>query len=298
MKNILISGLNGFVGSNLQSFLDNYDIYNIIGFNRENSSNQFKSIDVVVHLAGKSHDLKNKNNFDDYYNSNFLLTKKIYDDFLISDAKTFIFISSVKSVADYSDTYLDENCEPNPISDYGKTKLLAEDYLLNNLPLNKNLYILRPCMIYGPRNKGNLNLLIKLVYNKIPWPLGAFNNKRSFCNVNNLCFVIKSLIDNETIEDGVYNISDDNPISTNDLIRLISNALNINILILKIPKSIIYILALFGDLISYFPLNSNRLSKLTESFVVSNQKIKESLDLEEMPIKIDVGLNDLFTTKN
>jgi len=298
LKNILISGLNGFVGYNLQSFLNEYNSYKIIGFSRKDSSYQFKSIDVVVHLAGKSHDLKNKTNFNDYYNSNFLLTKRMYDDFLNSDARTFIFISSVKAVADYSDTDLDEKCVPNPISDYGKTKLLAEEYLLKNIPSNKNLYILRPCMIYGPRNKGNLNLLINLINKKIPWILGSYNNKRSFCSINNLCFVIKHLIDSKTILNGIYNISDDNSISTNDLIKLISNALNINILILNMPKVIINGLALIGDRISYFPLNSDRLLKLTQSFIVSNQKIKRSLDLEEMPVKINDGLKNLFITKN
>ena len=288
MKNLLISGLNGFVGYNLQSYIGKNNNYNIIGFNREIKSSQLNSIDVVIHLAGKSHDLKNKSNFNDYYNSNFLLTKKIFDEFLNSEANTFIFMSSVKAVADSSDIALDEKCIPSPISDYGKSKLLAEQYLLNNISSNKSLYILRPCMIHGPKNKGNLNLLSNLISKRIPWILGSYNNNRSFCSVNNLCFVIKHLIDSEVILNGIYNVSDDHPLSTNDIIGLISDSQNKKTLIWNIPKRLVSIMAKVGDTIP-FPLNSERLKKLTESFVVNNKKIKKAIG-SPLPVNSKEGM--------
>jgi nucleoside-diphosphate-sugar epimerase len=288
LRNLLISGLTGFVGYNLQSFLGKHNNYNIIGFNRELKSSQLNSIDVVIHLAGKSHDIKNRSNFNDYYISNFLLTKKIFDEFLNSEANTFIFMSSVKAVADSSDIPIDEKCIPSPISDYGKSKLLAEQYLLNNISSNKSLYILRPCMIHGPKNRGNLNLLSNLISKRIPWILGSYNNSRSFCSVNNLCFVIKHLIDSEVILNGIYNVSDDHPLSTNDIVGLISFSQDKKPLIWNMPKILVLIIAKVGDLIP-FPLNSEILKKLTESFLVNNEKIKKAIGTP-LPLNSEEGM--------
>jgi nucleoside-diphosphate-sugar epimerase len=83
-------------------------------------------------------------------------------------------------------------------------------------------------MIHGPGNKGNLNLLYKLVSKNIPWTLGAFENKRSFCVIDNLMFLFKELIEREDIPSGIYNVADDEPLSTKDLIRLIAKSQNRN----------------------------------------------------------------------
>ena len=85
-----------------------------------------------------------------------------------------------------------------------KTYILSKE-----IPKGKRVYILRPCMIHGPGNKGNLNLLYQLVSKGLPWPLGGFQNQRSFLSVENLCFVIKELLENESIPSGVYQVADD-----------------------------------------------------------------------------------------
>ena len=96
-------------------------------------------------------------------------------------------LSSVKAVADNLVGVLSEDRKPSPKTHYGKSKLYAERYILSKkIPNNKRIYILRPCMIHGPNNKGNLNLLYNLVSKKIPWVLGSFQNKRSYCSVDNL----------------------------------------------------------------------------------------------------------------
>ena len=110
--------------------------------------------------------------------------------FLSSDAKIFITLSSVKAVKDFLDFDLTEDIEATPISIYGQSKLTAEKYLqtkLFNLTY-KRVHILRPCMIHGPGNKGNLNLLYSVISKGFPWPLGAFDNKRSFCSIENFSF--------------------------------------------------------------------------------------------------------------
>lgn len=287
--NILITGASGFVGQNVIMKL--FSNYNFTKFDK------FKEVkideDVVLHLAGKAHDLKNVSNSKDYYLVNTELSKQVFDCFILSNAKVFIFLSSVKAVADVLDIPLTEDQIPNPISHYGKSKLLAEKYILSKqIPDGKRVYILRPCMIHGPGNKGNLNLLYKIVAKGMPWPLGSFDNLRSFCSIDNLCFIISELIQNDQIPSGIYNIADDEVLSTNELVKLIAESLDKKPFILNIPKFLVKGISKFGDALK-FPLNTERLSKLTETYVVSNQRIKNAIN-KSLPVSATEGLLKTF----
>ena len=249
--------------------------------------------EVVIHLAGKAHDLKNVSSSDEYYKVNTELTKEIFDAFLISEAKVFITLSSVKAVADEVDGELTEDVTPNPITHYGKSKLLADQYILSQpIPIGKRVYILRPCMIHGPGNKGNLNLLYSIVSKGLPWPLGLFENSRSYLSIENLCFIIKELIVREDILSGVYNVADDVQLSTNKVIKMIAESRGSKARILNLSKNLIKVLARVGDVLK-LPLNSERLQKLTESYIVSNAKIKEALG-KQLPVSSKEGLMRTF----
>ena len=291
-KTIFITGASGFVGSNIISYLTEYS------FKKYNRTENIEIMeDIVLNLAGKAHDLKQISNSNEYYEVNTVLTKKIFDAFLISKAKVFITISSVKAIADELTEELTEDHIPNPITHYGKSKLLAEQYILSKvIPFDKRVYILRPCMIHGPGNKGNLNLLYQVINKGYPWPLTNFDNKRSFCSIDNLCFIINELIDNDKIPSGVYNIADNDPVSTNELITLIAKSQNKNLKIWNIPKSIIIMFIKLGDLFR-LPLNTERLNKLTETYVVSNQKIMKAIN-KPLPINSKVGLLNTFNSFN
>jgi nucleoside-diphosphate-sugar epimerase len=266
---IFLTGANGFVGKSIKKYLSN--LYHFSDFKRDEQI-EIKE-DIVLHFAGKAHDLKKVFNPNEYYTVNTELTKKIFDAFLLSDSKIFITLSSVKAVADTLELVLTEDYPPNPITHYGKSKLLAEQYILSKtIPKGKRFYILRPCMIHGPGNKGNLNLLFKIVSKGFPWPLGAFENKRSFCSIDNLCFIINELLNNEEIPSGVYNVADDEALATNDLIKLMAVSQGKTHHIWNLPKSIIKLLSKTGDFFK-LPLNSERLNKLTETYIVSNNKI-------------------------
>ena len=147
-------------------------------------------------------------------------------------------------------------------------------------------------MIHGPGNKGNLNLLYKLVQKGLPWPLGAFENKRSFTSIDNLSYIINQLIEKD-IEPGIYKVADDEALSTNELIRLIALAQKRKPRIWNISKKMISLSARIGDVL-HLPLNSERLKKLTESYLVSNQKIKKALGIEKMPVKAEEGMKKTF----
>jgi nucleoside-diphosphate-sugar epimerase len=300
--NILITGIHGFVGTNLVKSLSNHTIYGVNAVHSLKPSGAIHNysweelemlpdIDVVIHLAGKAHDIKNATERNVYFDINTGLTKKIFAWFLGSKAKKFVFFSSVKAVADTVDDVLIEDTIPCPRGPYGESKLMAEEYILANMGItqaSKYVYILRSCMIHGPGNKGNLNLLYSFVKKGISWPLGAFDNRRSFTSVDNLNFIINQLIE-QNITSGIYNIADDDALSTNEVIRIMCKTKSRKCKILNINQSIIMCVALLGNILG-LPLNQERLQKLTKNYIVSNAKIKKALGIKCLPLSARDGL--------
>ena len=304
---ILITGINGFVGNNFSNrWSANHTLFglDINQPDKEGVERIFEwdeiekvpPVDAIVHLAGKAHDTKNICESQIYFDVNTGLTQKIFNYFLQSEARTFIFFSSVKAAADsVSGEMLTEEVLPAPVGPYGESKIRAEEYILNKLSLitdqhtDKKVYILRPCMIHGPGNKGNLNLLYSVVKKGIPWPLGAYENRRSFCSIDNISYVVEQLILKENIESGIYNVGDDEPLSTNDIIKLIVELLGKRSYIWNLPKGFMSAAARVGDMLK-LPLNKERLRKLTENYVVSNAKIISALGIEKMPITAENGM--------
>lgn len=330
MSSILITGIHGFVGSNLVAELKKqHTIYglDIVSHQKDgifktynwDELKQIPSVDLVIHLAGKAHDTRNKTGAQVYFDINTGLTQQIFDWFLKSNASKFIFFSSVKAAADQvPGDILTEDIIPAPKGPYGESKIAAENYILSlqsqdlepgiwnkkagcrvqgsefrspvfglRSPVKK-VFILRPCMIHGPDNKGNLNLLYNIVKKRIPWPLGQFENKRSFASIDNVTYVINQLIEKEIPSD-IYQLADDETISTNEIIRLIAASQNKKHKVWNVPRNLISFSAKLGDLL-HLPLNSERLKKLTESYVVSNQKIKKALGIKKMPVSAEEGM--------
>ncbi len=304
---ILITGVHGFVGSNLvKALMKEHTIYglDIVSPHKDgvrytfswdflDEEGEIPDVDAIIHLAGKAHDTKNQSAADMYFKVNTELTKKIYDYYLKSKAKKFIFFSSVKAAADRVEgEYVDENVVPSPKGPYGESKIAAEGYIRakedERIKAGKETYILRPCMIHGPGNKGNLNLLYGVVKKGIPWPLGAFENKRTFTSIGNLCFIIKGLLTKD-VESGIYNINDDEAVSTNELIEIICESLGRKAHIWKLPKGMMNGAAKIGDAL-HLPLNTERLGKLTENYISSNAKIKKALGIEKLPVSAREGL--------
>ena len=299
---ILITGIHGFVGSNLVEYLKSEnEIYglDIVSPEKDGVVKTFSwgdldagvlpAMDAIIHLAGKAHDTKNKSAADVYFKVNTGLTQKIFDYFLSSGASKFVFFSTAKAAADRVDGMLTEDVVPTPVGPYGESKIKAEEYVLGKeLHTGKQVYIFRPCMIHGPGNKGNLNLLYSVVRKGIPWPLGAFENRRTFTSIENICFAVNGVLTKD-VPSGIYNMGDDEALSTNELIEEICKSLGKKARIWKLPKGLMTGIAKVGGWL-HLPLNPMRLQKLTENYVSSNAKIKAALGVEKMPVDARAGL--------
>lgn len=299
---VLITGVHGFVGSNLvEALKKEHTIYglDIIAPVKDGVEKTFSwedldagnvpEVDTIVHLAGKAHDTKNQSAADVYFKVNTGLTQKIFDYFLAQDSiKKFVFFSTAKASADKVEGVLTEDVVPAPIGPYGESKIAAEKYILEHMPADKQVYIFRPCMIHGPGNKGNLNLLYNVVSKGIPWPLGAFENRRTFTSVENICFAVNGVLTKD-VPSGIYNMGDDEALSTNELIEEICRSLGKKARIWRLPKGLMFFVARVGGWL-HLPLNPERLRKLTENYVSSNAKIKAALGVERMPVDARSGL--------
>jgi nucleoside-diphosphate-sugar epimerase len=327
---VLITGAFGFVGTNLSSYLAarGFELWALdvaavsseslavggkpfpLSYSRvfnwdELERIPWREVDAIVHLAGKAHDTNHTSDPQSYFAVNVGLTKRVLevwlngggpDSHLKSSRRKFILFSSVKAVADTVDGTLTEDALPDPKTPYGQSKLEAEKEVLkyeSSELQNFSTFILRPCMIHGPGNKGNLNLLHGLVSKGIPWPLGAFENRRSFASIGNICAVVEGLLKGE-VPSGVYQVADDEALSTNELIREMAETMGYGTRIYRVPVGVIRCLARVGDVLK-LTLNSERLKKLTESYVVSNVKIKRALGWERMPVHAQDGIRTTVT---
>ena len=253
----------------------------------------FESCDAIVHLAGKAHDLKKVASEQSYFDINVGLTEKIYGEMVrrgvsgenevsgekCERVKRFIYFSSSKAAVDGNA--------------YGRSKWAAEQFLLSTQPPTPHrspiTIILRPAMIHGPGNKGNLNLLWGIARRGLPWPLAAFENKRSFTSIGNICAAVEALC--ERGENGVYPIADDEMLSTNRLIELIAEVCGKKAKLWRIPKGLMRFAAKIGDIL-HLPLNTERIEKLTEDSFVDNSKLKSALGWTQMPIRAEDGMRD------
>lgn len=290
MKKIIITGASGFIG---KSFFNHFKQNNAVQVETLSLRNNWvlnKNADVLIHLAAKSSDSYKTSDEKEYFEVNRDLTIKLFQAFLDSKIKDFIYFSSAKVITDNAADCLTEETPLNPMSVYGRSKKAAEEYLLaHKLPEGKRLLIIRPCLVHGEGNHGNLIALYKLVKKGLPWFFAGFENKRSFLHIDNLIYCIEKLLEDRNIASGIYNIADDQPISTNELISLMGEVAKKRVRLWAIPSGLVSTAFKVGDIL-HLPINTNILNKLTGNFFISNQKLKDSINVEKLPSSTQEGL--------
>ena len=146
MKKVVLIGGNGFVGQNFQKLIPaEFACIHVLPDEPLNLD-----CDIVIHLAAIADTRKKDITYKEYFEVNANLAIKVFDAFLVSSARKFIFLSSAKAITEFSSTVITEEFMEQPQTFYGRSKLAADRYISNCvLPPDKQVYILRPPLITG-----------------------------------------------------------------------------------------------------------------------------------------------------
>ncbi|HEY9846685.1 MAG TPA: NAD-dependent epimerase/dehydratase family protein [Candidatus Caenarcaniphilales bacterium] len=320
MKSVLVTGATGFVASHLIStfhqkgwqvkaalrssnptFNDALPWVKSVVVGSIHSHTQWhhalKGVDTVVHLAARAHILGDQatDSEAEYLEVNTYGTANLVEQSIQAGVKHFLFMSSVGAMTMTSNQPLTENSLCQPDTPYGRSKLQAEQLLINLAAQSSMSWtILRSPLIYGPRNPGNMERLIKLIQRGWPLPLGLVKNQRSLIYVGNLVDAIALILHHPQAVNQVFLISDTQSLSTPELIRKIANILNCSCYLLPLPPSFMRIAGSLGDAVEQrihrsLPLNRQIVQRLLGSLVVDSTHLQKTLGWQP-PFTIDQGL--------
>ena len=232
MKRILLTGANGFVGG---FFFKNYsNTYKIKKFSFLNDSfEQLKlnDIDIVIHCSALVHQMNGASKVQ-YYDVNVNQTAKLARKAKDSGVKHFIFLSTVKVYGEESDVSYKESSPTNPTDHYSRSKVEAESYLRSIENDKFQIAVVRSPLIYGYGVKANFLSLVNLIKKISILPFKNTKNKRSMVFVGNICFILHQIIVQK--KRGIFIATDNKPLSTTELVQLISKCLNKKIFLIDI----------------------------------------------------------------
>ena len=311
---ILVTGASGFIGQSLIKELKIRNI-NFVGVVRQLSYPSLDELievrdfaipsiwqkplincDVIIHLAARAHVMYENSNdsLDDFIQTNVEATLNLAREAVSAGVKRFIYVSSIGVHGDETNQErLNELSPFNPCSSYGLSKKLAEQGLYELCSkANLELVIVRPPLVYGPNNPGNMLKLINLLNTSIPLPFGNIKNSRSFIYLGNLLDALILCATHPKASKQIYIVSDGEDISTTQLFEKIAFALNKQICLFPIPLSA---MRFFANIFK----KTNHLNKLTQSLLVDSSKIRKELDWHP-PYTMEQGLKitaDWFKNK-
>jgi nucleoside-diphosphate-sugar epimerase len=278
MKKILVTGATGFIGNPLCKALikSGRSVYGAV---RSISSSLIKSeveyisvgdislktnwkdilagIDCVIHCAGRAHKMNKNQDFDLYNPINKEGTRNLAEQAAEAGVKRFIFLSSIKVNGESTNNEFEKinsNSQiknifthtdiPNPMDPYSISKFEAESALWKiSAKTNLDIIVVRLPLVYGKNVKGNLDRLIKIIKLGIPLPLGKIQNQRSLIGIDNLVDFVIHCIEHPNAPGKTFLISDDEDLSTSDLIKLISLSMGRNTYLFPAPIYLLKIIA-------------------------------------------------------
>lgn len=269
--NVLVTGINGFVGKSLIGALLEHQ-YQVVAAVRNqgklvanvkqfavgdidantNYATSLGCVDTVVHLAARVH-IMNDHALDplaEFRKVNVDGTLNLARQAAKAGVRRFIFISSVKVNGEITSSpnpspangrgvsiAFSEVDIPNPQDAYGMSKLEAEQGLLKIAQeTGMEVVIIRPPLIYGPGVKANFASLLSVVKKGLPLPLGSIHNKRSFVYVDNLVSFIMRCIDHPAAVNQVFLVSDGQDLSTTELLKECASAMGVKSRLIPVPQ--------------------------------------------------------------
>lgn len=244
MKNILITGKNSYIGTNLETWLSKYpESYEVGLISLRDSTweeRDFSQYDVVYHVAGIAHIKETSENKELYYKINRDLAYEIAKKAKREGIKQCIFLSTM-SVYGLETGIIDANTPLAPKNNYGKSKLEAEELIKSLQDDDFKVAIIRPPMVYGKDCKGNYPKLAKLAKTTPIFP--DINNQRSMIYIDNLSEIVRLLIDNN--ESGLFLPQNDEYVKTSEMVKIIA----------EVHGKKLRVTRLFNPLFKVFKLN-------------------------------------------
>lgn len=318
MKSILLTGPTGFIASHLIPYLTQQPgeiraafrnpskplppnltpipVGNIDG--NTDWQDALKGTDTVIHLAARAHILHDStpNPEAEFLKVNTEGTANLVRQSIQAGVRHFIFISSIGAMATLSERPLTENSPCQPDTPYGRSKLQAEKALIDLASQSSMTWtILRPTLVYGQGNPGNMERLVKLVSRGLPLPFGLVKNRRSFVYVGNLVEAIATCVTHPNAKNQIFLVTDGQDLSTPELIRKIAHHLGRPCHLLPVPPSLLRLAGDLGDTAEHLlkrpiPLNSSAIDRLLGSLPVDSRHIQTTLNWQP-PYTIDQGLS-------
>lgn len=315
MKKILVTGASGFVGQSLCKTLSesgrsvlgairSSDV-NLIDHNvkyisvgdisfKKNWKDHLFDVNCIVHCAGRAHKM-NDNNVDAYRLINLEGTKHLAEQAAEAGVKRLIFLSSIK-VNGESTGDIDLNKKffykdaPDPQDPYAISKLEAERALWQiSLRTGLEVVVVRLPLVYGYGAKGNMAKLIKLVKSRVPFPLSNVKNKRSMIGIDNLIDLLIRCIDHVDAPGKTFLVSDDNDLSTPQLIKHISLSMKKKVYFFPLP---IFLLKIIFSIIG----KKKEINRLTGSLSIDINYVKETLNWTP-PISVEEGIRRMVNER-
>lgn len=236
---VVVTGAGGFVGARFMEMNGNrFELVPVSLRTAGIEGLDLSGVDSIVHLAGKAHEMQP---IDDqvYYDVNYTLTKKLAEEARRQKVPHFVYASSVKVWGDETPGPLNEQSPCTPTDAYGKSKLQAEELLRHMSAVSFKVAVVRPPLVYGPGVKGNMIRLLQLADKNYPLPFGNIRNQRSMVYLDNLVELINTILDQQAT--GVFIAGDEQPVSTEALVRSIRRSLGKpeNMLSLPVPLRIL-----------------------------------------------------------
>lgn len=296
MDCILVTGSSGFVGRPACLALNEYG-YSVRAFSRspcewtagiqpivapslaqlKRSSSVFDGVNCVLHLAGRAH-VMNEIEVDPlaaFRSVNVMETLLFAREAALAGVKRFVFVSSIKVNGEQTSPFssFSELDEANPTDPYSISKYEAE-LALKELSdqTGMDLVIVRPPLIYGVGVKGNFRTLLNLVRRGYPLPFGQINNnRRSLLGIANLIDFLCLCCSHPRASGRTFLVSDQDDISTSELLTLIGESMGVPVRLLPIPKSILYGIASISGMNSAY-------QKICGSLVVNSSTASRVLN--------------------
>lgn len=328
MSLVLVTGATGFIGRHLCSLLVQRG-YAVKGVFRNDASRRdfpaaiewvnlddigsspnwlpiLEGVDYVIHLAALAHQIGSQGQglYDEFMRINAAGTQHLAEAVSTSrNVKRLVYVSSVGAVTSFSRTPITETTPCHPEDDYGRSKRAAEkaiEKVLHNA--GPDWCILRPPLVYGPGNPGNMARLIKLIDFGLPLPLGGIQNRRSMIFVGNLVHALEYCIWHPGASRQIFLISDGEDLSTPELIRQIARHLHKSVRLISIPSSMLVAMGRIGDFINRLTgqslgLDSYSVQRLMGSLIIDSSTLRRATGWQP-PFSLREGISQTFPRRS